>query len=223
MNMEIYFMEVSDTSGSITNDLLGLVSEERQERAKKFRFDIDRKLSVYSELLVRYRVCKEFNLLNKEIVFTKNKYGKPFLLNKPTFYFNISHTRNALAVAFSNHEIGIDVESIKTVDFAIANRFFTSSERDYLFAHRNPKRAFYEIWTKKEAYIKWMGTGLSTPLTAFNVLDHMIDSMIHTFETGKYLVSVCCKEIAATKPNIITITEAEMYRLFEKRLRNDYF
>ena len=59
MNMEIYFTEVSDTSGSITNDLLGLVSKERQERAKKFRFDIDRKLSVYSELLVRYVMAKD--------------------------------------------------------------------------------------------------------------------------------------------------------------------
>ena len=68
-----------------------------------------------------------------------------------------------------------------------------------------------------------MGTGLSTPLTAFNVLDHMIDSMIHTFETGKYLVSACCKEITATKPPIITVTEAEMHRLFEKRLQNDCF
>ena len=128
MDTYVIFAEISNSSDSIDNDLLNLVSNERQEKINKFRFGIDRKLSLYSELLVRYQACKELNLLNKEIVFKKNINRKPFILGHSEFQFNISHTRNAVAVAFANNETGIDVESVKPVDLAIANRFFTSSE-----------------------------------------------------------------------------------------------
>lgn len=216
MDMKIVFAEISSTSDNITDDLLRLVSNEKQERISKFKFDIDRKLCLYSELLVRYQACKELKLLNKKIVFEKSKHGKPFLLDYPKFQFNISHTRNAIAVGFSNSEIGIDIEPVKPIDLAIANRFFTSSEQDHIISHDNPDYALYEVWTKKEAYIKYLGTGLSTPLNSFNVLDDSLRTMMNTFSLEQYIISICCNDPMDFKPIISTMTEEELHLLFAK-------
>lgn len=216
MDTKIVFAKISSTSEHMTDNLLRLVCDERRERINKFQFDIDRKLSLYSELLVRYQACKELNLLNNQIVFEKSKNGKPLLGDHPEFHFNISHTRNAIAIAFSNNEIGVDVELIKPVDLAIANRFFTSSEQEYITSHDNPDYAFYEVWTKKESYIKYLGTGLSTPLNSFNVLDDNLKAMMNTFLTGQYIVSSCCNLFINTKPIISVMTENELHLLFDK-------
>ncbi len=214
MNVKIVFLEIS--SDSAIDGLIKLVSIEKQEKIKRFRFDIDRKLCLYSELLVRYHACQELSLSNKEIVFGKSKNGKPFLLDYPKFYFNISHTRNAIAIAFSNSAIGIDIESIKPIDLAIAKRFFTSFEQKYIISHDNPDYAFYKVWTKKEAYIKHIGTGLSTPLNSFNVLDDSLGTMMYTFSVEQYIISICCNGLIKFKPIISTIAEDELHLLFNE-------
>ncbi len=213
MSIKIFFSEISCETNFRIFELMKFVSHEKKEKLIKFKFDIDRKLSLYSELLVRYQACKELNLLNKEIVFAKNKNGKPFLLDHPEFQFNISHTRNAIAVAFLNREIGIDIESIKPCDLTIAKRFFTSSEQNYIFSHDNPDDAFYEIWTKKEAYIKYLGTGLSTPLKSFDVMDDKTRPILHTDTAKKYMISTCYKRGSASAPKITNLSETELLGL----------
>lgn len=213
MSIKIFFSEISCESSSTISELMKLVSHEKKEKLLKFKLDIDRKLSLYSELLVRYQACRELNILNKDIVFVKNKNEKPFLLNHSKFHFNISHTRNAIVVAFLNSEIGIDIESIKPLDLKIAKRFFTSSEQDYIISHDNPDYAFYEVWTKKEAYIKYIGTGLSTPLKSFNVMNDKIRSILHTYVTKKYIVSTCYKGLSISAPKITELSEVKLQRL----------
>jgi 4'-phosphopantetheinyl transferase len=88
--------------------------------------------------------------------------------------FNISHSGGIALLAFARRrEIGVDVEQIRS-DFdleAIARRFFSAHERQELFALPPEERAnaFFRCWTRKEAYIKATGDGLSLPLTQFDV------------------------------------------------------
>ena len=215
MSIKIFVSEVSFESNFQTTHLLEYVSKDKKEKLLKYKFDIDRKLSLYSELMVRYQIWNEHGIHNQQIVFSKNDNEKPFLRGYPNFHFNISHTRNAIAVGFSNNKVGIDIERIKTPDLKIAKRFFTASEKDYLFSCKNHEVAFCEIWTKKEAYIKYIGTGLSTQLDSFCVLDNPISVTIYTFQTGEYIISACCKELEDSKPIIINITESEMHTLFK--------
>lgn len=210
MTIQIFFTEISSTYEYKTADLMKQVSVERQYQLAKFRFDIDRKLSLYSELLVRNQICKELGLKNREIIFVRNKHGKPYLKDHPKFQFNISHTRNAIVAAFSNNEIGIDVEPIRQPNYKIAARFFTPSEYKYILNDKNQERTFYEIWTKKEAYIKYIGTGLFISLKSFDVMDYEIKSLMHTFDTGRYIVSTCCNELKVTKPTVTTMMETEL-------------
>lgn len=193
---KLYFIEIDDNFEEVQfNQLLSLTSLERQERIKKSRFIIDKKQSLYSEFLVRYLICQKSCINNKNILFDKNEYGKPFQKVYPNFHFNISHTKNLIAVAISGKPIGIDVEQIKKTEIRVAKRFFKDNEVAYIMTKddRQDKR-FYEIWTKKEAYIKFIGKGFSIPLKSFDVLGIKLASRIITFERDGYIVSVCSDE-----------------------------
>lgn len=211
--MEIYFTEISENETVETTNLLKFASEEKQNKLRSYRSPINRKLSLYAELLVRHQAMHLLRLNNNEIEFGINRYGKPFLNGHSSFHFNISHTRNAIAVAFSNDEVGLDIERIKSPDFQISKRFFTSSEHNYILSHKNPNRAFYEIWTKKEAYIKCIGMGLAQPLKSFAVLDYESSK---TMYVGEYIISICCNEPVTDAPHLIVFTEKELTSYFKK-------
>jgi len=193
MSCVVYFAEISEFEDEDeTEKLLSCVSNEKRQKLKRYHFPIDRKLSLYAELLVRQKATEDLQITNDSIKFSVNEYGKPYLQGYSDFHFNISHTRNALVATFSNDEIGIDIERIKPVDLKIADRFFTSDEQINIRQSENKDIAFYDIWTKKEAYIKYIGKGLSIPLNSFSVLDEGVCSMMKTFQIQEYLVSVCC-------------------------------
>ncbi|MDD2362492.1 MAG: 4'-phosphopantetheinyl transferase superfamily protein [Oscillospiraceae bacterium] len=196
---KLYFIEISEVIDiDEFNRLLLSVSKEKQERIMRFHFDIDKKLSLYSEVFVRTIICEMFNINNKEITFEKNEYGKPYLKGYPDFQFNLSHTRNAIAIAVSDKLVGVDIEKVKVADLKIAKRFFTKSEMDYIMQAMNDiDKRFYEVWTKKESYIKYDSKGLLMPLYSFDIFDNYISKFIKSFEKGVYIISVCsqCKNI----------------------------
>ncbi|WP_313073333.1 4'-phosphopantetheinyl transferase family protein [Lacrimispora sp.] len=208
--MKIFFMEVSEKENNKTNNLLKLVSEKRQETLRRYRFPIDRKLSLYAELLVRKQAMRLLGLNNDEIKFGTNEYCKPFIQGHTQFQFNISHTRNAIAVAFSSHEVGVDIERINPPDYQISKQFFTFFEHNYILSHKNPNRAFYEIWTKKEAYTKCIGTGLTKPLKSFDVLNTEISTLMYMYEIGEYIISYCSNEPTTEEHSFIILTEDEI-------------
>lgn len=169
----------------------------------------DKKLSLYSELIVRNHICHKHKMKNSAIKFDTNHYGKPLLKNYKNFHFNISHTHNAIAVAITDSPVGIDLEKVKEVDLKIAKRFFTEREIDYIICGDNLAKRFFEVWTKKEAYIKYVGKGLSIPLKSFSVLD--IAEKIVTTEKDGYIISVCANNI---NPNykIFGIDENDIFQ-----------
>jgi 4'-phosphopantetheinyl transferase len=109
--------------------------------------------------------------------FCYNPYGKPALdptQDRGSLRFNLSHSGGrALYAVARGREVGVDVETIRTefAGLAIAERFFAPAEvavlRDLAPEHRT--RAFFSCWTRKEAFIKARGKGLSIPLDTFEV------------------------------------------------------
>lgn len=160
---KIYYTEITDVvdAGEISQ-FSTFFTEKRTKQINLLYFDRDKKLSLLSELLVRVIICKTLNICNNEITFEKNKYGKPYLLKYCDFQFNISHAKDVIAIAISDKPVGIDVEPIREAPLQVANRFFTESEVSYMKQTNNDRdKRFYEIWTKKEAYVKYTGEGLS--------------------------------------------------------------
>jgi 4'-phosphopantetheinyl transferase len=191
MKEKILYTEIEDKPCEENfYNLLTLVSKDRQDRIKAYHYDIDKKLSLYSALIVRKNIIDLFHITNDKIDFEINEYGKPNLKNHPDFHFSLSHTRNAIIVGFSSNPIGVDVEGIKEVNIGIAGRFFTTDEQKYILSCKKREKGFYEIWTKKEAYIKCLGKGLSIPLKSFNVCDQRMASSFYTEQCNEYVVSV---------------------------------
>lgn len=178
MSTQIILLELNNTDDPPSKQFLSLISVKRHQSISKLSQIVDKKLSLFSELLIRIHACETLNTTNDEIHFYQNKFGKPYLIGVDNYHFNISHTHNAVAVIFSDTEIGIDIERVKHADLRIANRFFISQEQEYIEKSANAHEAFYEIWTKKESYIKYIGKGLSHPLNSFDVLNYPASSLL---------------------------------------------
>lgn len=192
---KIYYLQLDENMDEdMFNQLLILLSEEKKKRIKHFRFDIDKKLCMYSELLLKIIASQALNISINDILIKKERYGKPYLRGYKNFCFNISHTRSAIVIAVSNVSVGVDIEKIRKPEMKIASRFFTQTEQSYVneFTEKADKR-FYEIWTKKEAYIKYTGKGLMTSLKSFDVFDKIISKQIYTLTKEGYVISICNK------------------------------
>lgn len=194
--------------------LLSLVPEEKQEKVSRFRFDIDKKLSLYSEVILRSILCQKLHQSNGEIAFQIGEQGKPYLSGDPVF-FNLSHTRNAIAVAVSHTPVGIDLERVETCPLQVADRFFTANERAYICSDLHGRDGrFYEIWTKKEAYIKYSGKGLSVALPSFDVLENKTLPLLKTVCLNGYAVSICL-DPGEPDPPITLFSESDLDRVLQ--------
>ena len=157
--------------------LLPTLATEERERAGRYRFQQDRQKFIVARGLLRRILGSYLDTEPGHVNFCYNAYGKPALESASgldTIRFNLSHAHDLALVAVSlDREVGIDLEHIRP-NFAqeqIAERFFSAQEVATL--RRLPKnlqeRAFFTCWTRKEAYVKGTGQGLSLPLDQFDV------------------------------------------------------
>ncbi len=117
-----------------------------------------------------------------------NEKKKPLADN---CYVSISHCEHMVAVCTSDKPVGIDIEKINTqrdLD-KIANRFYHGKELEY-FKENHTADAFFEIWTKKEAYSKIGGEGVGEIYKGFDVLS-LEDYTFKTKKINDYILSVC--------------------------------
>jgi len=150
-----------------------VLDADERERAARFHFERDRERYAVARGVLRLLLGAYLG--TSEFALTTNKFGKPFLQPPhDTLHFNVSHSRDLALFGFTRvSEIGVDVESIRP-DFAtqeIANRFFAPDEAATLAQLGEGERsgAFFNCWTRKEAYIKARGIGLSLGLSTFAV------------------------------------------------------
>jgi len=160
----------SDDLSSLERELAG----DERERARRFRFPRDRRTYVAAHWLVRRVLSRYINVAPDALQFAANPYGKPTLPAWQDLRFNLSHSDDLVIVAvMRSREVGVDVERIRPelATRGIARRFFAPAEVAALdrlegtdFVH-----AFFACWTRKEAYVKAVGLGLSLDLNTFAV------------------------------------------------------
>lgn len=173
--------------------LLHFVSSKKQERIKQFHFFQDARNCLIGDVLTRFEICRTTGLSNKQLKFSINDYGKPFLIGNPHIHFNVSHTGCYVACSVADRPVGIDIELIKSTEQKIAERFYTADEAEYIATGEYECR-FYEVWTKKESRIKWEGKGLHKPLTSFSVFtsDECAQITYHKiFQNNQAICYVC--------------------------------
>jgi len=162
--------------GSMVNDFRDHLSGQENDRAEKFKFQNDRERYILTHGLLRVILSLYADVAPEELRFTENPYGKPELVHPSglNLTFNLSHSHERALIGIARgRQIGVDIEYVKN-DFEwkeIVERFF--SPREIQMINALPKdlqhRAFFTCWTRKEAYVKATGMGLSLPLKEFDV------------------------------------------------------
>jgi len=161
------------------NSFYDFLSTDERERASRYHFDRHRNEFILTRATLRILLASYLEKSPERFAFAYSAQGKPSLANESTdLRFNVSHTVShddgLAALAFARkREIGVDVEKIRLDCDAekLAERFFSASERDYIlrFSGHALDEAFFRCWTRKEAFIKAKGGGLSIPLDQFDV------------------------------------------------------
>jgi len=152
------------------------LSIDELEKANKFVFGKDKLSYIISRGTLRKILSKYLNVSPKLIQFGYNQYGKPFIHfpEKGRLKFNLSHSNEYCLIAINKEmETGVDIEWINK-DLEpndIAHNYFSAQELSNFKSidKGNQLEAFYKIWTRKEAFIKAIGKGLSIPLDSFDV------------------------------------------------------
>jgi 4'-phosphopantetheinyl transferase len=166
-----------DGSALAAQDGLSLLVDDERDRAERFVVERERRRFIVARATLRRLLAERLEVPARSLRLTKGAHGKPSLawpFSESGLQFNVSHSGSVAAYAFTYRAaIGIDVEAIRPMADAddIARRFFSRNERSDFFSLDPVERcvAFFRCWTRKEAFIKAIGEGLSHPLRAFDV------------------------------------------------------
>jgi 4'-phosphopantetheinyl transferase len=166
-----------DAHSEDIDQVRAILAEDERQRADRFVFEGDRQHFIVGRGLLRKILGYYLSREPRDLRFRYSARGKPALVgeaDRPILFFNLAHSHGLALYALSwNRALGVDVERIRS-DMAletVGERFFSPRERAVLGALPSEARAeaFFACWTRKEAYIKARGEGLSLPLDQFDV------------------------------------------------------
>lgn len=150
-----------------------VLSEDETRRADTFRRPVDRTRFTAARGWLRRRLAAYLGRDPARLVFSEGPHGKPFLPEaEGVFDFNLSHSGGFALLAVSpGFPVGADIEEMRPIEEKVAERFFSADEVRALLALPLAEReaAFFRCWTRKEAYLKALGSGLAKPLDGFTV------------------------------------------------------
>ena len=154
-----------------------ILAQDEISRADRFHFQKDRERFVAGRGILRMILSSYVGVAPGEILFTYGNHGKPWLSRqdgRAGVQFNLAHSDGTAIYAITlNGAVGVDIESIKyQIPFKdIAEHFFSAAEQTALrgLPQEMQRIAFYKCWTRKEAFIKALGDGLTCPLADFDV------------------------------------------------------
>lgn len=206
--VELYWMD----TGQLEDETLYAraywsLSRVRREKVDSFLYRKDKKLSLGAGLLLRQGLAAR-GIDEREAVLAYGVHGKPCLAEYPDIHFNLSHSGGMAIAVFADAAVGCDIELVERADMALAEKFFSKKEYQYLAGfsdERQQDEAFYRLWTLKESFVKAAGVGLALPLSAFEIeisanesaaVCQNVDTAAYAFgeyRFGRYCAAVCLR------------------------------
>ena len=165
---QINVIEADDFIKSDNPDLnssLSYLSENELKRFSQFKNENAKFTFLTSRYFLRKILSQKLSLSPESIIIDIASSGKPYLKDYPSFFFNISHTKDLILLGFADSPIGVDVEHINRIveKDSIIKHFFSEKEQQTFFSQPENQRqlAFIKGWTRKEAILKATGEGIS--------------------------------------------------------------
>jgi 4'-phosphopantetheinyl transferase len=140
--------------------------EDKKARIDRMRRREDQALALTAHRLLCYALKTACGIVPTSNDFDLGARGKPFLKDRPDIHFNISHSGAMALCALHEAPVGADIEKIRPVGAGVAKRILTAAEQQVYVQTEDKQNLFFQIWTLKEAYIKYLGTGLGVALSS---------------------------------------------------------
>ena len=168
---------------------------QRQNKIKSYSFSDDKLRSLGAGILIDYGLNLN-NLSRNQINITYNEFGKPYIEGKK-LYFNISHSNQFVVCAFSNEDIGIDLQKICKVSASFVNKICTKKEINQILDDRDSQ--IIRLWTFKESYLKLTGKGITRDFNKIEIdlknkhfYNHP-EVFFHEYLLEGYFLTICSK------------------------------
>lgn len=191
--IKIYSLNFKAISREIISLQDNLIPQE-VKIAGKYKLEEDSSRYIIARSYLRKILGDYLSLDPIDVKISLNKFGKPTLLteNFESIKFNLSHSGDLIVYAFNiSDEVGIDIEMMNNyIDHPqIADNYFSSDEISYLNSSKDRFEItdrFFRIWTRKEALLKAIGTGLLPDLRKIDVLQDEIKLNLSLDELPEY-------------------------------------
>jgi 4'-phosphopantetheinyl transferase len=172
--VHVWSLWTAEVSNAVVSKFELFLTPDERGRAERFRFENLRHSFVLTRGALRVLLGRYLHVSPAKIQFAYGSKGKPRLAEPGLATFNLSHSGGLAVFGFAaSCEIGVDVEEVRPMAdmLDIAQRFFCPAEAAELISlpANQRERGFFRCWTRKEAYIKALGEGLSVPLDGFQV------------------------------------------------------
>jgi len=203
---EVFFAHTKDFSSEILSSLECL-NEDDKIKAGKVHNNEDKMTLLTCYTILRMILSKRLNKKPNDISFLTGTNGKPGIQDN-SLYFNISHTRDSFAFAISDQfGIGIDVEELnRHLNFEpIIKRYFSGKESEFILeSKRYSRNRFFLLWTRKEALLKAIGTG---------IVSHLSD--IEVSKPINYINRNSIKDF-------LNVSVSDQYFIYSRKIHNHY-
>lgn len=196
--IKIYTMCTDEIDLSDDN-LYKQMSLRRIEKINALKKELSKKQSAAAELLINKAVKTEYPGAELPLDIKESSGGKPYPADYKGLFLNVAHSLRYAMCAAADMPVGADIQYMRDISGGMPERFFTAAETDYVRNSPNPKSAFYELWVRKESFVKAVGEGLRIALNSFSVLDKTIEYGGSVYEiipcdaADGYKMCVCVK------------------------------
>lgn len=223
---------------------------QRMEKVRRYKYHEDKARSIAAGFLLGYTLKKECGLTSWELAY--GEQGKPYFKDVEGFHFNLSHSENYVLLGIDDNPCGVDIQKKKVLRSGFAKRFFHPRELEYgiqksSIARTNKNNEIVqtnnspddisvdiqmEIWSMKEAFMKYSGKGMSRNLLSFSVVPLLAGEIME--EEGRNVVgasfsllpeySICAvwEGTHACNPEIKIISWNELFEEPNKVTRKGY-
>ncbi|GAB3020590.1 hypothetical protein GCM10027051_27320 [Niabella terrae] len=168
---QVLLFSLDPTQVKATQEALeSLLDEPEKRKSLSFRQTADRQRYLVARAGLKQLLANYGGVAAREVKLGVEANGKPYWDQPGVPRFNISHSGSQVLIAVGPQDMGVDVEEVRPLEIREMLQVFSAAEQRYILATADTER-FFRLWTRKEALLKALGTGLVDELSSFNLMD----------------------------------------------------